>query len=298
MMKSLLFAGQGAQFSGMGKDLYDQFDAAQSLIETADDVLGYKISEIMFEGDDETLKQTKYTQPALYVHAMAQLACYPQEEDIMFMAGHSLGECTALAASGTVTFEDGLRIVQCRAEAMQAACDLEPSTMAAIVGLSDDVVEQVCADIDDVVVPANYNSPGQLVISGSKTGITQAIAALQEKGAKRAIELAVAGAFHSPLMEPAAEELKKVLDDVDFITPSVPIVQNVTAVAVSDPTVIKENILKQLTAPVLWTKCVQYMIAEGCTDFTEVGGNGRVLTGLMRRIDRSATMHALIPKSE
>jgi len=284
-MKAYVFPGQGAQYPGMGKDLYENSAEAKALFEKANDILGFDITKIMFEGDVEDLKQTKVTQPAIFLHSVL-LAKTMKDFAPDMVAGHSLGEFSALVANGTLTFEDGLKLVSQRAMAMQKACELEPSTMAAIVGLEDDVVEEVCASIDDVVVPANYNCPGQLVISGSEEGIDKACALLTEKGAKRALKLVVGGAFHSPLMEPAREELAAAIEATTFSTPVCPVFQNVNAQPVSDPAVIKENLIAQLTAPVKWTQIVQNMIADGATSFTEIGP-GKVLQGLVKKVDRN-----------
>ncbi len=284
-MKAFVFPGQGAQFPGMGKDLYENSAEAKALFERANDILGFDITKIMFEGDVEDLKQTKVTQPAIFLHSVL-LAKTLKDFAPDMVAGHSLGEFSALVANGTLTFEDGLRLVSQRAQAMQKACEMAPSTMAAIVGLDDAVVEEVCAAIDDVVVPANYNCPGQLVISGSEAGIEKACALLTEKGAKRALKLVVGGAFHSPFMEPAREELAAAIKATTFSTPTCPVYQNVNALPVSDPEEIKENLIAQLTAPVKWTQIVQNMIAGGATSFTEVGP-GKVLQGLIMKVDRS-----------
>ncbi|WP_167615222.1 ACP S-malonyltransferase [Maribellus sediminis] len=284
-MKAFVFPGQGAQYPGMGKDLYENSAEAKALFEKANDILGFDITKIMFEGDVEDLKQTKVTQPAIFLHSVV-LAKTLKDFAPDMVAGHSLGEFSALVANGTLTFEDGLKLVSQRAMAMQKACEIEPSTMAAIVGLEDAVVEEVCAEIDDVVVPANYNCPGQLVISGSEAGIDKACALLTEKGAKRALKLVVGGAFHSPFMEPAREELAAAIEATTFSVPACPVYQNVDAKPVSDPAVIKENLIAQLTAPVKWTQIVQNMIADGATSFTEVGP-GKVLQGLVKKVDRA-----------
>ena len=284
-MKAFVFPGQGAQYPGMGKDLYENSAEAKALFEKANDILGFDITKIMFEGEVEDLKQTKVTQPAIFLHSVL-LAKTLKDFAPDMVAGHSLGEFSALVANGTLNFEDGLKLVAQRAMAMQKACEVEPSTMAAIVGLEDDVVEEVCASIDDVVVPANYNCPGQLVISGSEAGIDKACEILTEKGAKRALKLVVGGAFHSPFMEPAREELAAAIEATTFNTPTCPVYQNVDAKPVSDPAVIKENLIAQLTAPVKWTQIVQNMIADGATSFTEVGP-GKVLQGLVKKVDRS-----------
>jgi len=283
-MKAFVFPGQGAQFPGMGKDLYENSVEARALFEKANDILGFNITETMFEGEVEDLKQTKVTQPAIFLHSVL-LAKTLKEFSPDMVAGHSLGEFSALVANGTLNFEDGLKLVSKRAIAMQKACEIEPSTMAAIVGLEDAVVEEVCAEIEDVVVPANYNCPGQLVISGSVAGIDKACEVLTEKGAKRAIKLVVGGAFHSPFMEPAKEELAAAIKATDFSNPICPVYQNVSAQPVSNPAEIKENLIAQLTAPVKWTQIVQNMIADGATSFTEVGP-GKVLQGLVKKVDR------------
>ena len=283
-MKAFVFPGQGAQFPGMGKDLYENSAEAKALFDKANDILGFNITDIMFEGEVEDLKQTKVTQPAIFLHSVL-LAKTLEDFSPDMVAGHSLGEFSALVANGTLNFEDGLKLVSQRAMAMQKACEIEPSTMAAIVGLEDAVVEEVCAEIEDVVVPANYNCPGQLVISGSEAGIDKACELLTEKGAKRAIKLVVGGAFHSPFMEPAREELAAAIEATTFNTPTCPVYQNVNAEPVSDPEVIKENLIAQLTAPVKWTKIMENMIADGATSFTEVGP-GKVLQGLVKKVDR------------
>ncbi len=285
-MKAFLFPGQGAQFVGMGSELYQRSEAAAKLFDHADEILGFGLRKIMLEGTEDQLKQTRITQPALYVHSMASMVDI-DNPDYNYLGGHSLGELTAMAVAGVYDFETGLKIVQHRANAMQDACDHVPGTMAAIVGLDDQIVEEVCDSVEDIVVAANYNCPGQLVISGSISGIDQAIRILKEKGAKMAIKLNVAGAFHSPLMQEARDVFETFVRDICFKTPKVPIVQNVTAVAESDPERLKEHLIQQLTAPVRWTQSMQYLIEEGMTDMVEVGGNGKVLRGLMRRIDRN-----------
>ena len=283
-MKAYVFPGQGAQYPGMGKDLYDNSAEAKALFEKANDILGFDITKIMFEGEVDDLKQTKVTQPAIFLHSVL-LAKTIKDFAPDMVAGHSLGEFSALVANGTLTFEDGLTLVSKRAMAMQKACEIAPSTMAAIVGLADDVVEEVCSSIDDIVVPANYNCPGQLVISGSVAGIDKACEALTEKGAKRAIKLVVGGAFHSSFMEPAREELAAAIEATTFSKPVCPVFQNVNGKLVSDPAIIKENLTLQLTSPVKWTQIVQNMIAGGATLFTEVGP-GKVLQGLVKKVDR------------
>ena len=283
-MKAYVFPGQGAQFVGMGKDLYESSPLAKEMFDKADEILGFKITELMFNGTDEDLKQTKVTQPAVFLHSVILAKVLDIKPDMV--AGHSLGEFSALVAAGAMSFEDGLTLVSKRAMAMQKACEMNPSTMAAIIGLDDEVVEKACAEIDEVVVPANYNTVGQLVISGSNAGIDQAIEKLTELGAKRALKLPVGGAFHSPLMEPARVELEAAIDATVFATPTCPIYQNVPATAQTDPEVIKENLKIQLTAPVKWTQIVKNMITDGVADFTEVGP-GKVLQGLVKKVDRA-----------
>ncbi len=285
-MKAYVFPGQGAQFVGMGKDLYETDEQAKALFHQANEVLGFDLSKIMFDGSEEELKQTKYTQPAIFVHSIIKAKLAGEQFRPDAVAGHSLGEFSALVAASVLPFENGLDLVQKRAEAMQKACDLVDSTMAAIVGLDDEVVEEVCNGIEEVVVPANYNCPGQLVISGSVKGVEKAVELLQEKGAKRAVILPVGGAFHSPLMEPAKQELRRAIDDIEFKTPDCPIYQNVNALASTAPASIKQNLIDQLTAPVRWTQTVKNMINDGVDHFTEVGGKGSVLRGLIRRVDR------------
>ncbi|MFV0376241.1 MAG: ACP S-malonyltransferase [Mangrovibacterium sp.] len=285
-MKAFVFPGQGAQFPGMGKDLYENSALAKELFDKANEILGFNITNIMFEGTIDDLKQTKVTQPAIFLHSVI-LAKTQENFTPEMVAGHSLGEFSALVANGALTFEDGLKLVSKRAMAMQKACELEPSTMAAIVGLDDKVVEEVCASVDAVVVPANYNCPGQLVISGSMDGIDKACELLTEKGAKRALKLVVGGAFHSPLMEPAREELAAAIEATSFSTPICPVYQNVNAQPVNDPSVIKENLIAQLTAPVRWTQTVENMLKDGATLFTEIGP-GKVLQGLIKKVDRNA----------
>ncbi|WP_372933817.1 ACP S-malonyltransferase [Mariniphaga sediminis] len=284
-MKAYVFPGQGAQYPGMGKDLFESSSEAKALFEKANEILGFAITDIMFDGSADDLKQTKVTQPAIFLHSVL-LAKTLKEFSPDMVAGHSLGEFSALVASGALTFEDGLTLVFKRALAMQKACEVEPSTMAAIVGLEDNVVEEVCSSIDEVVVAANYNCPGQLVISGSEEGVDKACQLLAEKGAKRALKLPVGGAFHSPLMEPAREELAAAIESTNFSAPVCPVYQNVTAEAVSDPEEIKQNLVAQLTAPVKWTQTVRNMIAGGATSFTEIGP-GKVLQGLVKKVDRS-----------
>ncbi|HSO84942.1 MAG TPA: ACP S-malonyltransferase [Draconibacterium sp.] len=284
-MKAYVFPGQGAQYPGMGKDLYENSAEAKALFEKANKILGFDITKIMFEGTVDDLKETKVTQPAIFLHSVL-LAKTVKDFAPDMVAGHSLGEFSALVASGALTFEDGLKLVYQRALAMQKACEAEPSTMAAIVGLDDNIVEEVCASIDEVVVPANYNCPGQLVISGSFAGIDKACELLTAKGAKRALKLVVGGAFHSPLMEPAREELAAAIKSTVFNKPVCPVYQNVNALPTSDPDVIKQNLIAQLTAPVKWTQTVQNMIADGATSFKEIGP-GTVLQGLVKKVDRN-----------
>jgi [acyl-carrier-protein] S-malonyltransferase len=286
-MKAYIFPGQGSQFSGMGKDLYDSSAIAKEMFEKANEILGFRITDIMFSGTDEDLKQTKVTQPAIFLHSVIKAKTMGEEFKPDMVAGHSLGEFSALVANGTLSFEDALVLVSKRAMAMQKACDMQPSTMAAILGLEDERVEEICEQIQEIVVPANYNCPGQLVISGSIKGVNVACEKLTEAGAKRALVLPVGGAFHSPLMEPAREELEAAIKATTFNTPLCPVYQNVTATAVSDPEEIKKNLMVQLTAPVKWTQTVRQMFADGATSFVEVGP-GKVLQGLVKKIEKSA----------
>jgi [acyl-carrier-protein] S-malonyltransferase len=286
-MNAYIFPGQGAQFSGMGLDLYETSPLAQELFENANDILGFHITDIMFEGSPEDLKETKVTQPAIFLHSVILAKTLGNRFNPDMVAGHSLGEFSALVANGTLNFEDGLKLVSQRALAMQKACELQPSTMAAVLGLDDDIVEKVCALTDGIVVAANYNCPGQLVISGEIEAINKACEALKTEGARRALVLPVGGAFHSPLMEPAREELAAAIENTRFSKPNCPIYQNVTANAVTNETDIKANLISQLTAPVRWSQSVQQMIADGATHFTEVGP-GKVLQGLVRKIHREA----------
>lgn len=288
MAKAYVFPGQGAQFVGMGKDLYESNEKAKELFDKANEILGFRITDIMFEGTDEDLKQTKVTQPAVFLHSVISALCSEDFKPDM-VAGHSLGEFSALTAAGALSFEDGLRLVYARAMAMQKACEAAPSTMAAIIGLADDVIEKVCSEISkegNVVVPANYNSPGQVVISGNVEPIKEACAKLKEAGAKRALPLAVGGAFHSPLMGMARVELAAAIEKAPVSKPVCPVYQNVDAMPHTDPKEIKDNLLKQLTSPVRWTQSVKNMIADGMTEFVECGP-GQVLTGLVGRIQKS-----------
>lgn len=283
-MKAYIFPGQGAQFVGMGKDLYENPEAA-ALFEKANEIIGFRISDIMFSGTDEELKQTKVTQPAIFLHSVILAKVLGAGFKPDMVAGHSLGEFSALVAANALSFEDGLKLVIARANAMQKACEAQPSTMAAILGLADEVVEQICADIDAVVVPANYNCPGQLVISGSIEGIDLACAKLIEAGAKRALKLNVGGAFHSPLMEPAKIELQAAIEATNIAAPVCPVYQNVDAKPYTDPTEIKANLIKQLTGAVRWTQTVGNMLADGATEFVEAGP-GNVLQGLVKKVSR------------
>ena len=287
-MRAYIFPGQGAQYTGMGLDLYNTSKLAKELFEQANEILGFRITDIMFEGTAEELQQTKVTQPAIFLHSVILAKTLGNNFKPEMVAGHSLGEFSALVANRVLTFEDGLQLVSKRALAMQKACEMQESTMAAVLGLDDAIVEEVCDSIDGIVVAANYNCPGQLVISGEIEAIDKACVAMIEKGAKRAIKLPVGGAFHSPLMEPAREVLAEAINNTIFHKPTCPVYQNVVAEAVKDSVEIKENLILQLTAPVRWTQTIQQMIADGATEFIEVGP-GKVLQGLVRKIDRTTT---------
>lgn len=290
-MHAYIFPGQGAQFSGMGLDLYEKSHIAQQLFEEANTILGFSITDIMFEGTAEQLKETKVTQPAIFLHSVALAKTLGESFKPQMVAGHSLGEFSALVANGVLSFEEALKLVSQRALAMQKACELQPSAMAAVLGLENDVVEKICAMTDGIVVAANYNCPGQLVISGEIEAIDKACESLLEKGARRALVLPVGGAFHSPLMEPAHEELASAIENSTFNEPTCPIYQNVPASAINNAADIKNNLIAQLTSPVRWTQSIQQMITDGATEFTEVGP-GKVLQGLMRKIDRNVTVNA------
>ena len=294
-MKAFVFPGQGAQFVGMGKDLYENNPLAKELFDKANDILGYKITDIMFEGTAEELKQTKVTQPAVFLHSVISALCMGDEFKPDMVAGHSLGEFSALVAAGALSFEDGLRLAYARAMAMQKACEMAPGTMAAIIALPDEKVEEICAEIStegNIVIPANYNCPGQLVISGNVDAINLACGKLKEAGAKRALPLPVSGAFHSPLMQPAKDELQAAIEKTEVKTPKCPIYQNVDAMPHTDPAEIKQNLIAQLTSSVRWTKSVQNMIADGATEFTECGP-GKALQGMIAKIDRSVTIQGI-----
>ena len=297
-MKAFVFPGQGAQFSGMGKDLYESNPIAKELFDKADEILGFEITKIMFEGSDEELRQTKVTQPAVFLHSVISALCMGEAFQPEMTAGHSLGEFSALVAAGALSFEDGLKLVSQRAQAMQKACEAAPSTMAAIIALPDEKIEEICAEVSkpgNIVVPANYNCPGQVVISGNIEAINDACEKLKAAGAKRALRLKVGGAFHSPLMQPAKDELQAAIEATTFATPKCPVYQNVDGKAHTDPEEIKQNLIAQLTAPVRWTLEVQTMIADGATDFTECGP-GKVLQGLVAKIAKgndNVTAHGI-----
>lgn len=292
MKKAFVFPGQGAQFVGMGKDMYENSELAKELFEKANEVLGFRITDLMFEGTDEDLRQTKVTQPAIFLHSVILTKTNADKFTPDMVAGHSLGEFSALVAAGALDFEDGLRLVSKRAMAMQKACEITPSTMAAIIGLADEKVEEICASIDGVVVPANYNCLGQLVISGTHEAIDAACAKLSEAGARRALKLPVGGAFHSPLMEPAKEELAAAIEQTTFKTPICPVYQNVSTKGETDPEVIKKNLVAQLTAPVKWTQSVQNMVADGMGQLIECGP-GAVLQGLVKKIEKTVEATAI-----
>ena len=296
-MKAFVFPGQGAQFVGMGKDLYEQNETAKQLFEKANEILGYRITDIMFEGTDEDLKQTKVTQPAVFLHSVISAICMGDAFDPKMTAGHSLGEFSALVAAGALSFEDGLKLVYARAMAMQKACEAQPSTMAAIIGLPDEKVEEVCQEVakmgKGVCVAANYNNPGQLVISGDIDAINEACEQLKAAGAKRALPLKVGGAFHSPLMQPAKDELQAAIEKTEFQTPKCPVYQNVDGKPHTNPAEIKQNLIAQLTSPVRWTQIVQNMIADGASDFTECGP-GKALQGMIGKINKDVPAHGII----
>jgi [acyl-carrier-protein] S-malonyltransferase len=292
-MKAYIFPGQGSQFEGMGKDMYQGGGLAKDLFGQANSVLGYRITDVMFEGTAEDLKQTKITQPAVFLHSIVRARMAGDDFQPGAVAGHSLGEFSALVAAGSLSFEDGLRLVQQRALAMQKACEAVESTMAAVLGLEDEVVEKICAEIDDIVVPANYNCPGQLVISGTVSGVEEAVRRCTEAGASKAVVLQVGGAFHSPLMQPAQDELKAAIESTHFSKPVCPVYQNVNALPETDPGRIRQNLVEQLTAPVRWTQTMKNMIADGVTEFIEVGGTGKVLRGFVARVDRRFPTAAL-----
>ncbi|MBE2246410.1 MAG: ACP S-malonyltransferase [Candidatus Competibacteraceae bacterium] len=283
-MKALIFPGQGSQFPGMGKMLYENSNQARKFFDQSNEILGFRITDVMFDGTEDELRQTNVTQPAIFIHSVVQAMVAELHADMM--AGHSLGEFSALVAAGALRFEDGLQLVAQRANAMQKACEMHPSTMAAVLGLDDEVVERICASVPDVVVPANYNCPGQLVISGSHDGVTRACELLKEAGAKRAILLSVAGAFHSPLMEPAQQDLSMAIHQTPFHHPRSPVYQNINAMPFTDPDLIKQNLIDQLTGPVRWTQTIRNMIADGANEFIEVGP-GKVLQGLVKKINQS-----------
>ena len=294
-MKAFVFPGQGAQFVGMGKDLYENNALAKELFDKANEVLGFKITDIMFDGTDEELKQTKVTQPAIFLHSVISALCMGDAFQPDMVAGHSLGEFSALTAAGALSFEDGLKLVHARALAMQKACEIAPGTMAAVIGLADDVIENICKEVStegNVVIPANYNCPGQLVISGNEDAINTACEKLTEAGARRALPLPVSGAFHSPLMQPAKDELQAAIEQTEIKAPKCPVYQNVDAKPHTDPAEIKANLIAQLTSSVRWTASVQNMIADGADDFTECGP-GKALQGMIGRIDKTVSAHGI-----
>ncbi len=294
-MKAYVFPGQGSQFEGMGKDLYESSALAKELMEQANDILGFRLTDVMFEGSAEGLKETKITQPAIFLHSIAKVRIAMAEEDFEpgAVAGHSLGEFSALVAAGALTFQDGLELVHSRALAMQKACEATESTMAAIIGLDDEVVERVCEEVEGMVVPANYNCPGQLVISGTIPAVEEAVNRLKEAGARLAVVLQVGGAFHSPLMAPAREELQAAIEQTPFSVPACPVYQNVNAAPEREPLAIQRNLIEQLTAPVRWTQAMNNMIRDGVTEFIEVGGNGKTLQGFVKKVDRKFPSSAL-----
>ena len=291
--KAYVFPGQASQFVGMGQDMYETSPLAKDLFEQANAILGYRISDVMFGGTDEDLKQTKVTQPSVFLHSVIKAKLVGEAFQPDAVAGHSLGEFSALVAAGGMTFEAGLRLVQQRASAMQKACEAQPSTMAAILALADDAIEQICSEIDDIVVAANYNCPGQLVISGTIAGVNEACVRMKAAGAKRALVLPVGGAFHSPLMKPAEDELKEAIENTLFKKPICPLYQNVDAKPHTDPSVIQSNLVKQLTNPVYWTQIMRNMLADGINHVVEVGGNGKVIRGFFAQIDRDLPSEAL-----